>query len=65
MLWVIILVSVVALFNLFQGAAPRSQAREMPFSEFRAAVDRSEIQEVTIQGQNILGQFKSGGDFHT
>ncbi|MDX2145322.1 MAG: ATP-dependent zinc metalloprotease FtsH [Rhodospirillaceae bacterium] len=65
MLWVIILVCVVALFNLFQGTAPRSTAREMPFSEFRAAVDRNEIQEVTIQGQNILGQFKSGGDFRT
>ncbi len=65
MLWVIILVCVVALFNLFQGASPRSTAREMPFSEFRAAVERNEIAEVTIQGANILGQYKSGGDFRT
>lgn len=48
MLWVIILVGVVALFNLFSGNAPRSPARELSFSEFRAAVERSEVQDVTI-----------------
>ncbi|MDX2224791.1 MAG: ATP-dependent zinc metalloprotease FtsH [Rhodospirillaceae bacterium] len=65
MLWVIILVCVVALFNLFQGAAPRNTARELAFSEFRGAVERNEVQEVTIQGNNILGQLKSGGEFRS
>ncbi|MCB2109212.1 MAG: ATP-dependent metallopeptidase FtsH/Yme1/Tma family protein, partial [Rhodobacteraceae bacterium] len=65
MLWVIILVCVVALFNLFQGASPRNNARELAFSEFRASVERNEVQEVTIQGSNILGQLKSGSEFRT
>jgi len=65
MLWVIILVCVVALFQLFQGNAPRNAARELSFSEFRSAVERAEVQDVTIQGNNIFGQLKSGGDFRT
>ena len=65
MLWAIILVCVVALFNLFQSASPRSASREIYFSDFMAAVERTEVQEVTIQGNNINGTFKSGGDFRT
>jgi cell division protease FtsH len=65
MLWAIILVCVVALFNLFQSASPRSASREIYFSDFMAAVERTEVQEVTIQGSNITGTFKSGGDFRT
>jgi cell division protease FtsH len=65
MLWAIILVCVVALFNLFQGATPHNASREIFFSDFMAAVERSEIQDVTIQGSNISGSFKSGGDFRT
>ena len=40
MLWAIILVCVVALFNLFQGSAPRNSSREIYFSDFMAAVER-------------------------
>jgi cell division protease FtsH len=65
MLWAIILVCVVALFNLFQSATPRNASREIYFSDFMAAVERSEVQDVTIQGNNITGSFKSGGDFRT
>ena len=65
MLWAIILVCVVALFNLFQGTTPRNSSREIYFSDFMAAVERAEIHDVTIQGANISGSFKSGGDFRT
>ncbi len=65
MLWAIILVCVVALFNLFQNATPRSASREISFSEFVSAVERSDVQDVLIQGPNITGSFKSGGDFRT
>ncbi|MGE4061761.1 MAG: ATP-dependent zinc metalloprotease FtsH [Rhodospirillaceae bacterium] len=65
MLWAIILVCVVALFNLFQNATPRSSSREISFSEFVSSVERSDVQDVLIQGPNISGSFKSGGDFRT
>ena len=65
MLWAIILVCVVALFNLIQGSTPRNASREVYFSDFMAAVERGEVQDVTIQGSNISGSFKSGGDFRT
>ena len=65
MLWAVILVFVVALFNLFQSNTPRNASREIYFSDFMGAVERSEIQEVVIQGENISGVYKSGGDFRT
>ena len=43
LLWAIILVCVVALFNLFQSATPRNASREIYFSDFMAAVERSEV----------------------
>ena len=65
MLWAIILVFVVALFNLFQGSAPRNASEEIYFSDFMAAIERSEVNEVVIQGENITGVYKSGGEFRT
>lgn len=65
MLWAIILVFVVALFNLFQTNTPRNASQEIYFSDFMAAVERAEIQEVVIQGENITGAYKSGDEFRT
>jgi cell division protease FtsH len=35
------------------------------FSEFIAAVERGEVGEVVIQGNNIQGKYKNGGQFRT
>ena len=51
--------------NLFQNATPRNASREISFSEFVSAVERSDVQEVLIQGPNVSGSFKSGGEFRT
>ena len=53
MLWAIILVCVVALFNLFQSASPRNASREIYFSDFMAAVDLY-INETTRHAHIIL-----------
>jgi len=51
------------LFNLFN----KQQAREpeIIFSDFVAAVDKGDVTEVTIQGQNIKGKFHNGERFKT
>ena len=65
LLWVVILVVLVALFNLFQPGGSRGSANTITFSEFISAVERNEIQSVKIEGESITGRFKSGRDFKT
>jgi cell division protease FtsH len=51
------------LFNLLNKQ--QSKPPEIPFSDFFAAVDKGEVEEVTIQGQNVRGKFHSGERFKT
>lgn len=64
-LWVIILVLIVALFNLFQAPTSISQNREISFTEFMASVEGNEVNSVTIQGNNITGKTRDGTPFKT
>ncbi len=64
-LWVIILVLIVALFNLFQAPTTRTQSSEITFSEFMASVEANDVTAVTIQGNNITGKTREGSQFRT
>ena len=64
-LWVIIALLVFALFNLFQGTSPRGPDRDLPFSDFLAAVEAGRVQNVIIQGNSITGFYRDGGTFTT
>jgi cell division protease FtsH len=54
---------VFALFSVFDSQSRREP--EIIFSEFMGAVERGDIQEVVIQGQNIQGKYKNGARFRT
>ncbi len=64
-LWGIIALLVFALFNLFQGSTTRSTTSSVPYSEFLSRVRNGEVERVVIQGQNIKGYPRSGGQFVT
>lgn len=64
-LWVIILVLIVALFNLFQAPTSRTQSQEISFTEFMASVEGNQVTSVTIQGDNISGKTREGVQFRT
>ena len=64
-LWVIIGLLLIALFNLFQGTTPRGTSSQVAFSEFLSQVDRGQVSDVTIQGQSIRGHFTDGRSFAT
>jgi cell division protease FtsH len=51
------------LFNVFSKQHGRDP--EVIFSDFLAAVDRGEVQEVVIQGRGIQGKYQSGERFRT
>ena len=53
-LWVIIGVVMLSLFNMFQpGTSSRSAS--IPFSDFVAQVESGDMREVTIEGKNLRG----------
>jgi cell division protease FtsH len=51
---------IFSLFSKSYRAEP-----EIIFSEFMAAVERGEIREVMLQGNNIQGKYKNGEQFRT
>ena len=64
-LWIIIGLLLVALFNLFQSSSTRSPQTTVPFSELLAEVDRGQVADVTIKGNQVSGHFSDGRAFST
>jgi len=53
-LWVIIGVVMLSLFNMFQPAS-NARSASVPFSDFVAQVESGDMREVTIEGNNLRG----------
>jgi len=51
------------LFNLL--SSPTQNIKELNFSEFLAAVEKDQLDEVTIKGEDITGVLKDGTKFKT
>ena len=64
-LWVVILLLVVALFQLFQNPNQSAGAREIAYSAFTTEVDTGRIDKVTIHENEIMGSFSNGTQFKT
>ncbi|MEE8562659.1 MAG: ATP-dependent zinc metalloprotease FtsH [Alphaproteobacteria bacterium] len=65
MLWVIIGLLLIALFNLFQAPTGRGTQSPLQFSDFLEAVQSGQITDVTIKGNSITGHFKDSRAFST
>jgi len=65
-MWGIIVLLSVGLFNLFQDPGKiKSAQNTIPFSSFLDEVDNGRVVEVNIQGNNILGTLADGNKFNT
>ena len=65
-LWIVILLLLVALFNLFKNPVADTGAhREITYSQFRTDANDGRITSVTIAGQEIVGTYDDGGRFTT
>ena len=65
-MWVIIVLLSVGLFNMFQDPKKINSAKtSMPFSNFLSEVDAGRVVEVQIQGNNISGTLADGNKFST
>lgn len=62
-LWLVMGLVLILLFNLFN--APKSQIKKFVFSDFIAEVERGNVIEVTIEGNNIQGMLQDNTRFKT
>ena len=64
-LWIVIGLLLIALFNLFQKSSSTNSNSEISFSDFLIAADNGNISEVKIVGNNVTGFFDDGRSFST
>ena len=62
-LWLVIVLLLFALFNLFQGSATHGPQQPLAFSDFLDQVESGQVLEVTISGQDVEGRFRDGSEF--
>ena len=65
MMWGVIVLLVLGLYNLFQNPGSISGKTEMPFSTFLTEVDKGNVASVDIRGSEISGTFRDGKGFKT
>ena len=64
-LWIVIALLLVFLFNLFQGQSQRANVKPMTYTQFTQEVVQGEVKTVTVQGDEIKGEFTGGQPFAT
>ena len=64
-LWIVIALLLVFLFNLFQNTSQRANAQTVSYTQFLQQVDQGEVKKVTVQGDGIRGELSSGQAFTT
>ena len=65
LLWIVIILLLAALFNLFQGPSSRSGSEPIAYSKFLADVESGDVESVTIQGKDITGTYRDRRAFKT
>ena len=62
-LWMVIVLTGILLFQVFQANQPRKE--EIVFSDFLKKVESGEVREVTIRGNAVTGRFANNDPFST
>ena len=61
--WVVVGLLLLSLFNFFKESPTSSNAREINFSQFVAEVEAGNVEEVVISGDSITGKLADGRRF--
>ena len=64
-LWIIIGLLLIVLFNLFQGSSNNRNTSKISFSDFIAATESGNVSEVNISGNMVTGFLDDGRSFST
>jgi cell division protease FtsH len=61
--WVVLLILVMALFQLFSGNSTTMSSRSLSYSEFIQRVDAGQVQSVTLDGERIVVRSRDGNTY--
>ncbi|MCT4557492.1 MAG: ATP-dependent zinc metalloprotease FtsH [Pelagimonas sp.] len=61
--WVVLLLLIVALFQLFQDPGGTSSSRELSYSDFVADVNSQNVKDVTLDGEKVVYTTNDGKKF--
>ncbi|MEE2980506.1 MAG: ATP-dependent zinc metalloprotease FtsH [Pseudomonadota bacterium] len=64
-LWGIIGLLLIVLFNMFQSPSGRGPQDVLAFSDFIGELERGRVRDVTISGNQIVGHYGDGREFST
>ena len=65
MMWGLIVLLVVGLFQLFQNSERTMVSEKIPFSSFLENLEEGRVVQVEIKGNNIEGILSDGTTFNT
>ena len=65
LLWVIIALLLVVLFNLFQPGSTQHASAQVAYSDFVGDVNTGKVRDVVIQGHTVTGVLSDGRTFQT
>ncbi len=63
-LWVIIGLFVLALYNMFQTGSDRLEGQDLTYTDFINAVENNRVAETMIEGNHVVGRFNDGKSFN-
>jgi cell division protease FtsH len=63
--WVVIGLSALLLWTVIQQGRSGQKEKEVNSSQFMSEVAQGNVQEVTVDGQNVRGKYRDGSAFHT
>ncbi|QOL81173.1 ATP-dependent zinc metalloprotease FtsH [Pseudooceanicola spongiae] len=63
--WAVLLLLIVALFNLFSGSGNTLQSQTRPYSQFVTEVGDGFVKSVTLDGEKVLYRGSDGKDYVT
>ncbi|MEM6890633.1 MAG: ATP-dependent zinc metalloprotease FtsH [Pseudomonadota bacterium] len=63
--WVVLFLLILALFNMFSGPGSTLQSREVSYSEFVASVEAGQVNNVTLDGEQVRFRQEDGVDYVT
>jgi cell division protease FtsH len=63
--WVVLLILVMALFQLFSGNQTTMASRSLSYSEFIERVDAGQVQSVTLDGERVIIRATDGNTYVT
>ena len=64
-IWIVIAVTLIIVFNLFNNQVENRNQIKIPYSEFLEYVEKDKINDVSMVGRVITGHLDSGREFST